>query len=239
MQDKPKLRPGIHLETISVEKRILNENDRLAAANRQAFTGRGVCVLNLISSPGAGKTTLLVETIKALQPVYRMAVIEGDQQTDYDARRIAETNVPVVQVNTGPACHLDARMIAQAVEHLSAAQPELFFIENVGNLICPAEFDLGESAKVAIMSVTEGEEKPLKYPLVFHLAKALVITKTDLLPYLPFDLARFTSNARQVNPVLEILQTSALQPATLAPWLEWLHGLVQSAKGGAYNPPGE
>lgn len=227
----PKSEPdGTRSETIAVEKRLLDENDRLAESSRQRFRANGVCVLNLISSPGSGKTTLLVETLRALKPFYRMAVIEGDQQTDYDAQRIAEVDVPVVQVNTGSACHLDARMISDAVDRLSATSPQLFFIENVGNLICPAEFDLGETAKVAIMSVTEGEEKPLKYPLIFHLAQALVVTKTDLLPYLPFDLPRFLANAHRVNPSLTILQTSALHADTLTGWLDWLHGMVRASQ---------
>ncbi len=207
---------------IPVEERILSENDRLAAANRACFAAAGLRVLNLVSSPGSGKTTLLVETLLQLKTDLRLAVIEGDQQTDHDAQRISGTGVPVVQINTGQSCHLDAALVGQAYDQIASTRPQLLFIENVGNLICPAEFDLGEDAKVVLMSVTEGEEKPLKYPLIFHLAKVMVLTKIDLLPYLPFNLGKCLSNARQVNPALEILQTSAIHPSDLHPWLAWL-----------------
>jgi hydrogenase nickel incorporation protein HypB len=210
------------LRTIQVEARLLNENDRLAEQNRAFFAAHKICAFNLISSPGSGKTTLLVETLQALKERYQIAVIEGDQQTDLDARRIMETGVPVVQVNTGQACHLDAQMIASAVQSLAIPRLQVLFIENVGNLICPAEYDLGEKAKLVLMSVTEGEEKPLKYPLIFHLAQALVLTKIDLLPYLRFNLESCIKNARQVNPRLEIIQTSAFQPATNQAWKDWL-----------------
>ena len=213
--------------TISVEARLLGENDRLAARNRQAFAERGLCCLNLVSSPGSGKTTLLVETIRALEGRLRCAVIEGDQQTDYDARRIAETGAAVVQVNTGQACHLDAGLVAGAAARLELAGIDLLLIENVGNLICPAEYDLGEDAKVVVMSVTEGEEKPLKYPLIFHLSSAVVLTKCDLLPSLRFDLETCRANIRQINPKAPILETSAYNPSTLEKWLAWLESQVR------------
>ncbi len=210
------------VKQIPVEVQILSENDRLAAENRAWFASQGIFVVNLISSPGSGKTTLLVETLKALHGKLKCAVIEGDQQTDLDARRIAETGVPVRQINTGQACHLDAAMIKKAVDELSVAGLDVLFIENVGNLICPAEFDLGEHVKVVLMSVTEGEEKPLKYPLIFHLAGAAVITKIDLIPHLRFDAGLAESNIRQVNARAPILHTSAYTQAGLQDWLEWL-----------------
>ena len=212
----------IKIETIPVETRILNENDRLAAENRAWFGSQGIFVVNLISSPGSGKTTLLVETLKALQGKWKCAVIEGDLQTDLDARRIAETGFPVRQVNTGQACHLDAAMVKKEVSELAVTGLDLLFIENVGNLICPAEFDLGENVKVVLMSVTEGEEKPLKYPLIFHLSTAAVITKIDLIPHLKFDLALAEKNIHQVNPKAVILRTSAYTGEGLQGWLDWL-----------------
>lgn len=215
---------------ISVESRLLGENDRLAAGNRQAFKRRGLCVLNLVSSPGSGKTTLLVETIRALKDRLRCAVIEGDQQTDHDARRIADTGVPVVQINTGQGCHLDAGLVGSALARMELEGVDLLFIENVGNLICPAEYDLGEDAKVVVMSVTEGEEKPVKYPLIFHLAAAVVLSKCDLLPVLRFDLPACLGNIRQVNPGAPILQTSAYDPETLAAWLAWLEDQVRQKR---------
>jgi hydrogenase nickel incorporation protein HypB len=213
--------------TVNIEARLLGENDRLAASNRQIFTERGICSLNLVSSPGSGKTTLLVETIRALQGRLRCGVIEGDQQTDYDARRIAETGAQVVQINTGQACHLDAGLVGRAITHLGLDELDLLVIENVGNLICPAEYDLGEDAKVVVMSITEGEEKPLKYPLIFHLAATVVLTKCDLLPALRFDLETCHANIRQINPTAPILETSAYYPETLKDWLAWLEGRVQ------------
>jgi hydrogenase nickel incorporation protein HypB len=221
--------------TIPVDARILGENDRLAGQNREFFAARKLCVLNLVSSPGSGKTTLLVETIRALQGRVRCAVIEGDQQTDYDARRIAETGAPVVQINTGQACHLDAGLVASAVRQLDLDDIDLVFIENVGNLICPAEFDLGEDAKVVLMSVTEGEEKPVKYPLIFHLAACTVLTKCDLLPVLRFSLDTCLKNLRQVNPTVPVFETSAYNPESLEHWLAWLQACV-SAKQSQSHP---
>ena len=213
---------SIKTEIIPVETRILNENDRLAAENRAWFGKQGIFVVNLISSPGSGKTSLLVETLKALDGNLKCAVIEGDQQTDLDAQRIAETGVPVRQVNTGQACHLDAAMIKKAVTELAVTDLNLLFIENVGNLICPAEFDLGENIKVVLMSVTEGEEKPLKYPLIFHLSAATILTKIDLIPHLRFDLSLAEKNIHQVNPKAVILHTSIYTGEGLQDWLDWL-----------------
>ena len=229
-------RPGDRpIETITVEARILGENDRLAAANRERFGRQGLMVVNLVSSPGSGKTTLLVETIRALQGRLRCAVIEGDQQTDCDAQRIAETGAPVVQINTGQSCHLDAGLVSAAACQLDLTAVDLLFIENVGNLICPAEFDLGEDAKVVLMSVTEGEEKPVKYPLIFHLSACTLLTKCDLLPVLRFNLPACLANLHKVNPRAPVFQTSAYQPDTLAGWLDWLQAGV-TAKRNPTSP---
>ena len=215
---------GVGGGRIAIETHILAKNDRLAAANRRLFAARGIFALNLVSSPGAGKTTLLERTLRDLQGKIRPAVIEGDQQTDNDARRIATTGVPVQQINTGAGCHLDAHMVAHALEELPLADIDLLFIENVGNLVCPAAFDLGEAHKVVVLSVTEGEDKPLKYPLMFHAADIMLLNKVDLLPYLDFDLEKCLSMARRVNPGIRIFQLSAKSGAGMAEWYAWLQG---------------
>jgi len=178
--------------------------------------------LNLLSSPGSGKTTLLAQTISDLKESINMAVIEGDQQTANDAERIRATGVKAVQINTGKGCHLDAHMIAHALQKLQPQDDSLLFIENVGNLVCPASFDLGEAYKVVILSVTEGEDKPLKYPDMFHAADMLIINKIDLLPYLDFDLQQCINHARRVNPEIEILELSATKGEGLAQWYDWI-----------------
>ncbi len=221
----------VTVKTISLKEPILGENIELANRNRQFFESHKICVLNIISSPGSGKTTLLVETLNALKQTLCCAVIEGDQQTDNDARRIAATDVPVVQINTGGTCHLDAGMIGRAMENLPLDGIDVLFIENVGNLICPAEFDLGENAKVVLMSITEGEEKPIKYPLIFHLAKTLVLTKMDLMPHLRFDLDLCIRNFRQINTAAEILTTSAFTHEGLQQWLDWIFRQRKLAAG--------
>jgi hydrogenase nickel incorporation protein HypB len=180
----------------------------------------------LISSPGAGKTSLLVETLKRLKGELRCAVIEGDQQTSHDAQRIAETGVPVVQINTHGGCHLNAAQVCKALDDLPVGELDLLFIENVGNLVCPSEFDLGEHEKVAIMSITEGEDKPVKYPLAFNLAKLLLLTKIDLLPHLRFDLDLCKDYAWRVNPGIEIIETSVYDETGLEVWLVVLRGRV-------------
>jgi hydrogenase nickel incorporation protein HypB len=233
MTPKPTGRKAI--VNITVESRLLGENDALAARNRELFARKGLWTLNLVSSPGSGKTTLLVETLRALEGRLRCAVIEGDQQSDHDARRIAETGVPVAQINTGQACHLDAGLVASALARLDLDGIDLLFIENVGNLICPAEYDLGEDAKLVVMSVTEGEEKPIKYPLIFHLASAVVLSKCDLLPALRFNLSTCLQNIRLVNPNADILQTSAYNPATLNAWLAWLEEQVQQKRRASHS----
>ena len=210
------------LRVITLEQSVLEENDLAAAQNRVLFKEKGIYVLNLISSPGAGKTSLLVETLRRLKNELRCAVIEGDQQTAHDAQRIAETGVPVVQINTRGSCHLNALQVRSALEHLPSDELDLLFVENVGNLVCPSSFDLGEDEKVVIMSVTEGEDKPVKYPQAFTLARLMVLTKIDLLPHLRFDLDLCKDFADRVNPQLEILETSVYDESGLEAWLEAL-----------------
>ncbi len=208
--------------TVSVEQDLLAKNDRYAATNRHRFEAAGVLALNLVSSPGSGKTTLLVETLKALAGLCPAAVVEGDQQTSLDADRIAATGAPVVQLNTGKGCHLDAHQVGHAAESLPLQRGGILFIENVGNLVCPAAFDLGEAHKVVVLSVTEGDDKPLKYPDMFRAADLCLITKSDLLPYVPFDVARATANAMRINPALECLTLSVMSGAGFDAWLAWL-----------------
>ena len=201
---------------------MLAKNDRLAERNRGWLEGRGILALNLMSAPGAGKTTLLERTIRALGDALPVSVIEGDQATMLDAERIAATGCRTVQVNTGAGCHLDAEMIGGALKALSPPQGSLVMIENVGNLVCPALFDLGERQKVVILSVTEGEDKPIKYPHMFRAAGLMILNKIDLLPHLDFDVRRCLAYARTVNPGIECLQLSATTGAGLDPWLDWL-----------------
>lgn len=206
---------------IEIETGILAKNDRYAAENRAFLRGRGVFAVNLVSSPGSGKTTLLCRTIEALggQP---LAVIEGDQQTANDADRIRATGAPAVQVNTGKGCHLDGHMVGHAIEHLDPRPESLLFIENVGNLVCPAGFDLGEDCKVAILSVTEGEDKPLKYPDMFTAARLAILNKIDLAPHCDVDLDLYEANLRRVNPGIEILRVSARTGEGMEAWTGWL-----------------
>ncbi len=240
--------PGMsQARAIKLEADVLGENNRIAAANRAHFAAHGVTAYNLVSSPGSGKTTLLCATIEYLKrhaPALPLAVIEGDQQTSNDADRIRATGASAIQVNTGKGCHLDAPMVAEAFsrlhlhahhdhEHDHAHDPHdhghghdhahsLLFIENVGNLVCPAMWDLGEAAKIAILSVTEGEDKPLKYPDMFAAARLMVLNKTDLLPHLDFDVPKCIEYARRVNPAIEVLLVSAKTGAGLDAWVEWL-----------------
>ena len=214
--------PGMtQARMVQIEQDILGKNDGLAAQNRRWLADRGILALNFVSSPGSGKTTLLVKTIAALagKPV---AVIEGDQQTANDADRIRATGAPALQINTGKGCHLDADMVGRALQALSPAEGSLLFIENVGNLVCPAAFDLGEACKVAILSVTEGEDKPLKYPDMFRAAKLMLLNKVDLLPYLSFDVEQAIAAARRVNPQIEVIQVSATSGEGFDAWLGWL-----------------
>ena len=207
---------------IKVEQDILSKNNRYAEQNRAYFHQHGIFALNLVSSPGAGKTTLLVETIKALKGVLPVAVIEGDQQTSHDADRIKAAGAPALQINTGRACHLDAHAVGHAVWDLQLADNSLLAIENVGNLVCPASFDLGEAHKVVVLSVTEGDDKPLKYPDMFHAADLMIINKLDLLPYVDFDVQRCINYARQVNPDIQVMQLSATKGDNFSAWTTWL-----------------
>jgi len=206
-----------------LELNILAKNDAIAGANRRWFAERGVTVLNLMSAPGSGKTTLLVRALTDVGARTQVAVIEGDQETMLDADRIHATGAPVVQVNTGAGCHLDAQMVSDAVQGLDLRPGSLLFVENVGNLVCPAMFDLGEAAKVVVISVTEGQDKPLKYPQMFAGADLLLINKSDLLPYVEFDVQACTEHAQRVNPGLEVIVTSATTGDGLDSWYQWLH----------------
>ncbi len=212
----------VHGTTISLEQDILAKNDLIAAQNRGWFKGRNILALNLVSSPGAGKTTLLTRTIEDLKARLTISVIEGDQATSNDAQKIQETGCKVVQVNTGTGCHLDAAMVERGCSELNAPLNSVVAIENVGNLVCPALFDLGENAKVAILSVTEGEDEPIKYPYMFRASQVMILNKIDLLPYVNFDLDRCLEYARQVNPEIEIFQVSATTGAGLQDWYDWL-----------------
>jgi hydrogenase nickel incorporation protein HypB len=207
---------------IQIGRDILEKNDRFAAANRRLFTETRTLALNLVSSPGAGKTSLLVRTLKDLGGRLPVSVIEGDQQTSLDADRIKATGVPALQINTGKLCHLDADMISGAMDRIPIPREGILFIENVGNLVCPAGFDLGEASKVVLVSVTEGEDKPLKYPDMFHAAGLVLVTKVDLLPHLDFDVAALESNARRVNPRAEVLRVSTRSGDGLDAWYGWI-----------------
>ncbi|EBO7867280.1 hydrogenase nickel incorporation protein HypB, partial [Salmonella enterica] len=207
---------------LEVEIDVLDKNNRLAERNRARFAARQQLVLNLVSSPGSGKTTLLTETLMKLKDRVPCAVIEGDQQTVNDAARIRATGTPAIQVNTGKGCHLDAQMIADAAPRLPLDDHGILFIENVGNLVCPASFDLGEKHKVAVLSVTEGEDKPLKYPHMFAAASLMLLNKVDLLPYLNFDVEKCIASAREVNPEIEIILISATSGEGMDQWLAWL-----------------
>lgn len=209
-------------ETIELQAAVLAKNDNIALDNRRALTERGILALNFVSSPGSGKTTLLVKTLTDLLPATPMAVIEGDQETLNDAKKIQATGASVIQVNTGTGCHLEADMVRSGIEQLDLENDAILLIENVGNLVCPALFDLGEAAKVAILSVTEGEDKPLKYPHMFRAAELMLLTKTDLLPHLNFDVEACIAYARQVNPNIQCLQLSAQTGEGLDAWYDWL-----------------
>jgi len=210
---------------IAMDTDILQRNNLLAERNRGYFEAKGIVSLNLVSSPGSGKTTLLEKTIKALSGK-NISVIEGDQQTTLDAERIEATGVPVLQINTGNGCHLDAEMINKAVRQLDPANNSLLLIENVGNLVCPSLFDLGENKRVVIISVTEGEDKPLKYPNMFRTSQLCIINKTDLLPYLDFDMDKLKDYAKRVNPGIEFITLSARTGEGMEEWVKWMEGLV-------------
>jgi hydrogenase nickel incorporation protein HypB len=217
---------------VPVVRNILQANERLAAENRKRFDEAGIFVINLMSSPGAGKTSLLEKTIDGLAGRLKMAVIEGDLQSSYDAERIQKKGVQAVQINTDGGCHLDGNMIQIAMESLDLQDVDLLIIENVGNLVCPAEFNLGEHDKVMILSVTEGDDKPLKYPLMFQLSSVLLINKIDLLPYIDCDVLKIHERARQLNGKQEVFEVSCRTGVGLEPWLSWLEGKVREMKRG-------
>ena len=223
---------------VPLERKVLNENDRIAATLRQRFQSHGTFCLNLISSPGSGKTSLLERTLESFDPARRIAVLTGDIQTDNDARRLARFGFPVRQITTGGACHLDARMVERALADWPVEQFEILFVENVGNLVCPTSYDLGEEARAVLLSVTEGEDKPLKYPATFHHADVMVLNKIDLLPYVPFQAAVACENARRIQPEIEILEVSCTTGAGLERWRSWLAGHLSAKhsprrRGGA------
>ncbi|WP_068806865.1 hydrogenase nickel incorporation protein HypB [Thauera phenolivorans] len=214
---------------VRIEQDLLARNDAAAASNRRRLAAAGVFALNLVSSPGSGKTSLLVRTIERLAGRLPVAVIEGDQQTSRDAERIRATGAPATQINTGKGCHLDARMVGEALAGLPLARGGLLLVENVGNLVCPAAFDLGEAHKVVILSVTEGEDKPLKYPDMFRAADLMLLNKCDLLPYLDVDIALAEAHARRVNPALRMIRVSATSGEGMDEWLAWLEAGAQAA----------
>jgi len=223
--------PGLTpAQMVRIERDILGANNEIAARNRRRFEDGGIFALNLVSSPGAGKTTLLVETIRLLALEVPLAVIEGDQQTSFDADRIRATGCRAIQVNTGKGCHLDAAQIERALAALAPADESVLFIENVGNLVCPSAFDLGEAHKVVVLSVTEGEDKPLKYPDMFAASTLLLLNKVDLLPHVNFDVKRAVEYARRVRPGIEVLQVSATTGAGMAAWLDWVRAGSRRAR---------
>jgi hydrogenase nickel incorporation protein HypB len=220
--------PGVSASRmVQIEQDILAKNNAYAERNRQTLADRGIFALNLVSSPGSGKTTLLCKTIELLKGREQVAVIEGDQQTSQDAERIRATGAPAIQINTGKGCHLDAHMVGHAMEKLALPADSLLMVENVGNLVCPAAFDLGEAHKVVILSVTEGEDKPIKYPDMFRAASLMLLNKCDLLPYLSFKVEAAIEFARRVNPSIEVIEVSATSGAGMDAWLAWI------AKGAA------
>src|ERR1039457_2223064 len=210
------------MERVPLEKKVLSENDRIAAALRARFLEHGILALNFISSPGSGKTSLLEKTLESFSQSERVVVLTGDIQTDNDARRLARSGFPVKQITTGGTCHLDARMIERGLEGWRLEDIDLLLIENVGNLVCPASYDLGEAAKIVVLSVTEGEDKPLKYPSIFFKSALLILNKIDLLPYVPFDIAAAEENARSVHRNMDIVRVSCQTREGMTEWLAWL-----------------
>ena len=218
------------MNRVRLEKRILSENDRIATTLRERFRENGTLCLNLISSPGSGKTTLLERTLESFAPNRRVAVLTGDIQTEADANRLKGFGFPVRQITTGGICHLDARMIEQQLASIPLDRIELLFLENVGNLVCPASYDLGEAAKIVLLSVTEGEDKPLKYPSIFFKSELVLITKTDLLPYVPFNVRAAEENLRRVHPGIDILKLSSSSGQGIEDWLGWLEKRIANAE---------
>ncbi|NOT46709.1 MAG: hydrogenase nickel incorporation protein HypB [Acidobacteria bacterium] len=218
-----------HNRTIELEKEILGKNQLIAERNREWLTAKGILALNLVSSPGSGKTTLLEQTVLALKDEFEISVTEGDQETIHDAERIRATGGKALQINTGTGCHLEAEMLERGIKSLDPASNSLLFIENVGNLVCPALFDLGERAKVAILSVTEGEDKPLKYPHMFRACELMILNKIDLLPFVRFDVEKCVDYARQVNPEISVIRLSATTGEGCVDWYRWLEEVGSSS----------
>jgi hydrogenase nickel incorporation protein HypB len=221
------------MERITIEKKVLSENDRIAARLRESFDSAGTLVLNFISSPGAGKTALLEKTLELLPAHTHAAVLTGDVQTDNDARRLMRYGYPVRQITTAGACHLDARMVENHLNGWLGYGLELLLIENVGNLVCPTSYDLGEDAKIVVLSVAEGDDKPLKYPGIFRKAELMLLNKVDLLPHVPFNPELARMNARHIHPEIEIIDTSCTTGAGLDRWLTWLAGRAEQKKASA------
>jgi hydrogenase nickel incorporation protein HypB len=217
---------------INVVKNVLDANNRLAAENRALFDAKKIFAINLMSSPGAGKTTLVERTIEALKSTCRIAVIEGDIQDTCDAERVAAHGVPAVQINTGGSCHIDGNMVREALQTLNLDEIDFLIIENVGNLVCPAEFSVGENIKVMLLSTPEGADKPSKYPLMFHESTALIINKTDLLPYVDFDMDKARRVSRAINPKLEIFEVSCKTGQGLGAWTSWINGQIKKFQEG-------
>lgn len=211
-----------HARLVEVEQNLLSKNNHYADLNRQRFTREKVTAFNLVSSPGSGKTSLLTATISALKAQHGFAVIEGDQQSDLDAKRIQASGARAIQINTGKGCHLDAHMVGHALDELNLQAADIVMIENVGNLVCPAAFDLGEQARIVILSVTEGADKPLKYPDMFHSSALMIINKIDLLPYVDFDVEQCIEYARRIRPDIEVILISAKTGEGMTEWFNWL-----------------
>jgi|SRR5438105_3497745 len=218
------------MNRVPLEKKVLSENDRIATELRERFREHGILCLNLISSPGSGKTSLLERTLETLPKTERVVVLTGDIQTENDAARLRRFGFPTKQITTGGTCHLDARMIERHLADWPLEDIDLLLIENVGNLVCPASYDLGEEAKIVILSVTEGEDKPLKYPTIFFKSELLVLNKVDLLPYVPFDIATAEENARRVHPSMEIVRVSCTAGNGLGEWMNWLEARRNSIR---------
>ncbi len=224
------------MSIVTIEKKVLEKNDQVAARNRERFARHGLFVFNIVSSPGAGKTSILERTIETLKGRLRLAVVEGDVQTDFDAQRVARYGVPVVQIVTHGACHLEAALVEDSLSNFDLTQLDLLVIENVGNLVCPANYDLGEQVKVVVLSTTEGDDKPLKYPAMFRNASVLIVNKVDLVPYVNCDLARLRGNALQINPGLTVFETSCTTGAGFEEWCAWLERQVAGKRGMEARP---
>jgi len=219
------------MSVLTIERKILEKNDDIARRNRELFAANNLFVFNLVSSPGSGKTSLLEQTLKHLNGSVRIAVVEGDVQTDFDAQRIAKYNIPVVQIVTNGGCHLEAKLVHDALANFDLKNVDLLVIENVGNLVCPANYDLGEAMKVVVVSTTEGDDKPLKYPGMFHNASVLIINKIDLIPYVNSDPEIIKKNALQINPALKIFETSCATNKGIPEWCEWLRSQTKKRGG--------